>query len=470
MTEPVESEAVAPRPLSLTFTLGTLKHLGGQMYGGGIVKPVAELVANAWDADATLVAVTLPAPDSWMVVVADNGHGMTYEQCRDRYLAIGADRRQVLGSDVTASGTRKVMGRKGLGKLAVIQATATVEVDTVALDESGNPWRTHFRIPYGEFMAKPTTEESAQPIDVLDDGPPPSDLRFPGDSVTGTRTTLLDVRLSGTPNRQAFIRSMHTRFALAAETDSFTITVDGERVPTIEEAVESLAFEHYWAGTEVVPDVGEVTWWVGTTSDPQPRDELQGFALYARKRLAVERPFWFNLTRGFTGQLGKEYMTGAVYVDAIDEDEDLIATDRGTIDWSHEIGRALESWGQDLIRKHAKEWEELRGKRRIDELAPDPRLLDQIDRLSGRARDDCRVVLRSLARQPHATKDDLDRTATVLLNGLQHREFLETLQELTSTNVDELPGILAKWNVLEALLYLPVVRSRIEVIAKLRRL
>lgn len=459
-----------PRPLNIAFSFGTLKHLGGQMYGGGIVKPVAELIANAWDADATTVEVKLPRQGAWDVEVADNGHGMTFDECAQRYLTIGTDRRAALGSDRSRSGLRKVMGRKGLGKLAVIQATEVVEVDTVAADQ-GVLWRTRFRIPYGEFLQESAIDaHDRRPVDVLYDGPAPEDAMYPGGSRTGTRTKLFNVRLQNQPNRVAFIDSMHTRFALAAQGDTFVVTVDGQRVPTVEEAIAALDFEFKWEGTEDVAGVGPVVWWVGFTRETQPRDELQGIGVYARGRLAVERPFFFNLTRGFTGQLAKEYMTGSVIVDAIDEAEDLIATDRGSVNWYHPLGAALEAWGQSLVRRHAALWEEARGRRRIQDLRPDERLMNLIAKLPDRPRRECEVVLQSLARLPHASKADLDRTATVLLNGQQHREFLDTLSELTSSNVDELPGLLAKWNVLEALLFLPVVRSRIEVIEKLERL
>lgn len=282
----------APRQLSLAFGLGTLKHLGGQMYGGGIVKPVAELIANAWDADASLVEVTLPTDGAWNVEVADDGHGMTFEQCRDLYLVIGSDRRVALGTDRTRSGARKVMGRKGLGKLAVIQATETVEIDTVAEDAVRGLWRTRFRIPYGQFLAGPAAASASQPVEVVDDRPPPDGLGFPGGSRTGTRTRLLNVKLANRPNIDDFIASMHTRFALATEGTNFTIRVDGRRVPTVEEAIAALDFEFKWEGSEEVAGVGPVQWWIGFTRDTQPRDELSGIAVYARNRLAVERPFF----------------------------------------------------------------------------------------------------------------------------------------------------------------------------------
>lgn len=459
------------RQLELTFSPGTLKHLGGQMYGGGLVRPIAELVANAWDADATDVEITLPTAAAGDVEVVDNGHGMSFEECDELYLSIGANRRQLLGTDRTRSGRRKVMGRKGLGKLAVIQVSGLVEVDTVSAKDphQDEPWRTHFQIPYGTFLTREDPAEASQVVTMLHDEEAPAGLAFLG-SRTGTRTTLHDVRLQRAPSVPQFVESLHVRFAVSAERDDFRVRVNGVEVPTLEAAIEAQEFEFRYDGDIEVPDVGPVRWWIGFTRDPQTRDELQGVGVYVRNRMAVDRPFFFNLTRGFTGQLAKEYMTGAVCTDALDEDDDLIATDRGTINWEHPIGAALEAWGRELIRQKAAQWERDRGRRRLEDLRPDPRLMELIDGLGEKPKSWARTILERLARVSTATKADLDQTATLLLNGYQHQEFRDALDELTGGDVEHLPLLLERWQVLEALLYLPVVKSRVDVLDKLERL
>ena len=71
---------------------------GIQMYQSPVAA-VAELIANAWDADATQVAVTLPADNSAAaeLVVQDNGAGMAFSECQDRYLNVGRNRRLAEG-------------------------------------------------------------------------------------------------------------------------------------------------------------------------------------------------------------------------------------------------------------------------------------------------------------------------------------------------------------------------------------
>ena len=58
-----EESARKDRQFSIQVLGRTLEHLGTQMYKRRDVA-IAELVANAWDAGATHVQITLPTPDN----------------------------------------------------------------------------------------------------------------------------------------------------------------------------------------------------------------------------------------------------------------------------------------------------------------------------------------------------------------------------------------------------------------------
>ena len=95
-----------------------LEHLGSQMYKRRDTA-LAELVANAWDAGATEVVLIVPTSDydpaTSEIVIIDNGIGMTEDQVQGEYLVAGRNRRT--NADPIPH-NRKVMGRKGIGKLA----------------------------------------------------------------------------------------------------------------------------------------------------------------------------------------------------------------------------------------------------------------------------------------------------------------------------------------------------------------
>src|ERR1700680_4124810 len=136
------------RQLIMEYQGSLVKHLGLSMYGGP-VPAIAELIANSWDADARKVSVGIPfdkplqSNDS--ISVSDDGIGMTWEDCQKLYLQIGRDRRADAGKQLTKRG-RRIMGRKGIGKLAGFGIAHTVEVKTV---KDGH--LTHFSMDFNEI-------------------------------------------------------------------------------------------------------------------------------------------------------------------------------------------------------------------------------------------------------------------------------------------------------------------------------
>ena len=103
--------------LRLKFHGRIIDQLGSQTYQSPIAS-LAELIANAWDADATEVDVSLPenVGDGAEIVIRDNGSGLSFQECQDRYLNIGWCRR---GKDPVSltEGKRPVLGRKGIDSM-----------------------------------------------------------------------------------------------------------------------------------------------------------------------------------------------------------------------------------------------------------------------------------------------------------------------------------------------------------------
>lgn len=81
---------------------------------------LGELVANAWDAGAALVKVTIPEAHDEELVVEDDGCGLTKEQFDQRWMTLGYNRQKNQGSEVEfppgRTGRRKAFGRNGQGR------------------------------------------------------------------------------------------------------------------------------------------------------------------------------------------------------------------------------------------------------------------------------------------------------------------------------------------------------------------
>ena len=102
-----------------------LRLLGPSLYTN-IYYVLAELIANAYDADARNVYI-ISKPNS--IIVEDDGTGMSYEDTKI-YLNVAAETRTTKKDSYTKKGRRKI-GRKGVGKLAALSVSENIWVQTI---------------------------------------------------------------------------------------------------------------------------------------------------------------------------------------------------------------------------------------------------------------------------------------------------------------------------------------------------
>ena len=103
-----------------------LQLLGPNLYTN-IYYVLGEIIANAYDADAQNVYILYDTNKN-TIIVEDDGTGMTYDQFNSKFLPIGIISRDRKENTYTESGTRKRMGRKGIGKLAALSVAERVKV------------------------------------------------------------------------------------------------------------------------------------------------------------------------------------------------------------------------------------------------------------------------------------------------------------------------------------------------------
>ena len=106
------------------FLLSTLEHLGRGLYRS-FATVIAEAISNAWDADAKSVHIEIKK-DSLMIW--DDGDGMSRSDFQKKFLRIGYTRRNT--SEFSDSGKRRILGRKGIGKLSYLSISEKVTVIT----------------------------------------------------------------------------------------------------------------------------------------------------------------------------------------------------------------------------------------------------------------------------------------------------------------------------------------------------
>ncbi len=343
-------------PLKLEFSGALVEQLGAQLYPSATAS-VAELISNAWDADASNVWVTIPFGQSWTkndeIVVLDDGHGMTREQAQTQYLIVGRKRR--LQDDGKSPGGRDVHGRKGIGKLAAFGTAEMLDCVTVRDNQTES-----FRLDYDKIRKSPLGTDCE-----VDDSPDQGPLYAPDNSklTSGTKIRLSKLRLKRAIPEDQFMKSMSRRFAI--DQAAMRVFINGQQLQRFD---MDLAYrfpkdgmpngytvqvgEDGW-GTEALPSGKEIRWWIGFTPQPLEAEYLRGISILGRKKL-LQRPFMFERAQGVTGQLGQEYVVGEVIAEwldiGVDIEDDLILTNRDQLQLEDERVQELLVWGRSRLK------------------------------------------------------------------------------------------------------------------------
>lgn len=122
---------------------------------------LTELLANAWDAGASRVEITIPGSHGDELVVEDDGAGMTREQFLTRWMTLGYDRTKHQGLNVQfppgRQGQRRAYGKNGVGRHGMLCFANEYIVET-RVDGAGQRFRvaaTSGKEPFALLSAEP---------------------------------------------------------------------------------------------------------------------------------------------------------------------------------------------------------------------------------------------------------------------------------------------------------------------------
>lgn len=111
---------------SFNISLSVLNHLGRNLYRS-FMTVLGEAISNAWDADAKNVWIFIDKEND-SLVVKDDGVGMSAEDFQTKFLKIGYSKRKDGSKSVGRN--RPFIGRKGIGKLALLSCAKRISVLT----------------------------------------------------------------------------------------------------------------------------------------------------------------------------------------------------------------------------------------------------------------------------------------------------------------------------------------------------
>jgi len=347
-----------PSPFEMRFDPQTIRHLGLRMYST-LAPALAEIISNSYDADATNVIVTLieDKGNPKEIKIKDDGVGISYEEINVRFLVIGRNRRDYEGDEPSAKYKRLPTGKKGLGKLALFGLAKTITITTV---QAGK--QNEFVLDWDDLMAARGNYRPKATIINQDTKSDDGTVI----SMTGLkRKTAFD--FIGLADSLSRLFLFDKTFNLLIESPSGDkISIDNKRKYSL------LNKEFDWTldSPLLVPTESEYSGKINgqllTSEKPiTPYSGLRGITLFSRGKLVNAPEFFSNSTSSHFYQ----YLTGWISVDFIDLlDDDVISTNRQSIDWEHPEMAKLRNFLAGIISQINVNWRKKRKEKKDKDL------------------------------------------------------------------------------------------------------
>jgi AcrR family transcriptional regulator len=473
----------APRELVMTISLNALEHLGINLYSN-IPAVLSEIVANAWDADAENVTVTIDKAAE-TITIEDDGTGMDRDGVIDRFLTVGFKRREVLGGK-TAKG-RSPMGRKGIGKLSIFSIAQVAKVYTIV-----NGQKTAFKMDR-EVIRKAiagTGQNSYKPDELTD---------WPSGFKVGTRIVLSEISksLSGM-TVEGLKRRVSRRFAVIGPKNGFNVTVNGNVIKPEDRAYHN-ALQYLWtfgdqsefvklcknlerpaddrsaAIKDALSAAGlSLTGWIGTVTKPdqlkdEDGDNLNRLAVFMRGKMAQED----ILDEFGQKEIYADYVIGELHCEQLDLDDkgDIATSSRQALKQDDPRFEALRAIVLSELRNVAGRWSEWRRVDGARAAASVPAVSEWLKNLSGNTKKKAeRWIgrLNTIRSNDDGDKRELLKASILAFESYRRKDDLDKLDSLKDESVAHILEIFNDINDLEMSYYGQIVKLRLGVIKALQ--
>ena len=432
------------------FSPRILDHLGVSAYNS-LPKSLAELVANAYDADATEVQVSLPdvLDENATIELVDDGSGMSPEDLATKFLFIGRNKRQE--GQRTHAG-RLVIGSKGIGKLAGFGIAGRVEVTT---------WHdgTQSSISIDRHALEDLKALSEHPFTIS---------TAPTEHGHGTKLRLL--HLNPDLHLQALNVIRRHLYRALPTIAGFRVLVNG-----VECTAEDIPGDKYPIEADV-EGAGKVS---GYYIIANARQLSPGLAVRVRGRI-VQEPSLFGLDTRTHGFFTAEKVIGEVNAEFLDPENpdentsDLINTARDGFLEDSPVVKTFDAWAQGYLRQVLLGIDEKETGRRADALLLKPPIKQRLDAMPPHIRGTAAKVVRGiLSRLKNVDDDEAEELIEWILRYYESnvlRELMRAIAAADVTDAEKLAILVQDWGVRQVSSVVEIIKTQIDIISKLEEL
>ena len=461
----------------MTIGLNVLNHLGINLYSN-TPAVLSEVVANAWDADATEVDITIRDDD---IVITDNGQGMNVDDMNDKFLNVGYQKRNVEGD--TSKDGRPLMGRKGIGKLSLFSISKTIKVESLKEEEKKKCYNPD-DIPEDEIIitdkiGKVNIKDNGTRITISDLkrglGRTPEALRkrlarrF---SVLGSeynfKVYLNEVEI-GIDDRD-YYHKIHYLWYFGNESEKFKGYCRNDKLDYDEEKSNKIKVKYQENDKDVEY---EVTGWIGTavhSGDLKDQyDNLNKITILVRGKLAQE-----DILEDFAeGGLFSKYLIGEIHADFLDITGmvESATSNRQEIKKDDPRYIALRDFVYGELKHIQNKWTNLRKSKGEEEAKEIQAIDDWYNTLHGEDKKHAKTLFGKIGQlkiENDRERRELYKQSVLAFENMKYKRKLEALESISIDNMIEFTALIADFDEIEATKYYQIIKERICVIEKLK--
>jgi len=461
----------------MEITLNVLNHLGINLYSN-IPAVLSEVVANAWDADAEEVKISINK-DAEEIVIQDDGSGMDLSDINNKYLTVGYRKREN-GELLTPIYNRPVMGRKGIGKLSLFSIAEVIEVYSKKGEHknafSMSTVDIRKQIELNQSTPYYPKELATTSIDFEKDG---------------TRLVLKGLKKRLIHTETALRKRLSRRFSVIGDKYKFKILLEDEEVK-IEDRDYFHKIEYLWSfGNDskfyenlsknakekeqrdnLLNGGHKITGWLGLVENSQKLqegdDNLNKIVLMVRGKMAKE-----DMLEEFReGGLYAKYLFGEISADFLDSDDkpDIATSSRQSIVEEDERYIALKDFLWDELKNIQRKREEYKSKSAVTDALTIQPIKDWYTTLGPDTKNRAKKLFAKINQvavdEKH--KKQLFSHGVLAFESLRYKESLDALDKVSTENIDEFLTIFKEFDEIEATLYYKITKERLQIIQKLK--
>ena len=403
---------------------------------------LTELVANAWDAGATNVYISIPENNNQILYVEDDGVGMSEEEFKQHWMKLRYNRLKNQGRDVIfpdgVNNKRIAFGRNGVGRHGLF----CFGNEYVVITQKDGKKLT--------FKIKPNVQN--EPFAVIERKEEISDGH-------GTRLEVVVTKNLPKPNKM--IEILSARFL---HDPQFRITVNHTTLDISDLTGSQEPIELRVEGTDI-----ELTAYFIDTTKAGRKSIFQGIAFWQNGRLVGEPSWVLGKTMILDGRttLAKRY----TFIFKSEDLSDYIKEDWSGFKVCNEteiMFKEVESFVNQCFDDAASTSAEI-----VTENL-DSSIKASLKTLNPLVREEVKDVITGIVKNnPKVKQDSVDLVVQTVINLEKSKNGHDLLEKLSHLNADDINGLnelLSKWTVGDALVVLNEIDRRLSIITAIRKL